>query len=281
MRRALGDAHAVLPQQRALGRDGIGEILVLGHHLQHVAVPLHAEVDLARGKKVLAVVVGEHLDVLLLLDQQILRLLDLRRIDGIEGIAEIFERAADDILGIAKQRQLAGMLVAVEQRLPTVDHAVSLALAVADAERSPHIGNGELASGIERRILEGLFDVGHVGNLAVIDRRQHCRLDHPLDKVVGRDDHVIAGVAFLELGEQLVIVGIEIHLHHDAGRLVEICQGGLADIRVPIVEIELLLLLRQSKARQKGQAGNGRGATLQELAAIGEEFRANAWHGNS
>ena len=82
----------------------------------------------------------------------------------------------------------------------------------------------------------GLVDVGHIGDLGVIDRRQHAGLDHALDIVVGRDDHVIAGIAFLELGEQLVIVGIEIHLHLDAGGLVEIGQGGFADIRVPIVE---------------------------------------------
>ena len=53
----------------------------------------------------------------------------------------------------------------------------------------------------------------------MIEWQDHVRLDHPLEIVVGRNDHVVAGIAGPELGEQLVIVGEEIHLGLDAGRL--------------------------------------------------------------
>ena len=69
-------------------------------------------------------------------------------------------------------------------------------------------------------------------------------LDHPLERVVGGHDHVITGIAGLELGKQLVIVGEEIHLHRDAGRRFEISERRLADIGIPVVEIELRLLGR-------------------------------------
>src|SRR3546814_4600578 len=48
---------------------------------------------------------------------------------------------------------------------------------------------------------------------------------------------------FRALGEQLLVIGIEIVLGLDAGGVAEARQGGLADIRVPVVDVELLLLL--------------------------------------
>ena len=89
----------------------------------------------------------------------------------------------------------------------------------------------------------------------MIERHHHVGLDHALELVIGGNDHVIAGIAALELGEQLVIVGEEIHLGLDAGGLVEIGQRCFADIGVPVIEIEFLLLFGEREARQQGHAG--------------------------
>ena len=105
----------------------------------------------------------------------------------------------------------------------------------------------------------------------MVERHDHVGLDHALEIVVGRHDHVIAGIAGLELGEQFVIVGEEIHLGLDAGRLLEIGQRGLADIGIPVVEIEFLLLLRQREARQEGQARRAGAGALQKGAAAGRK----------
>ena len=59
-------------------------------------------------KEILAVVVGEDLDVLFLPDQQLLCFLQLIGIRRIEGVAQIFERHADIVGGIAQKRYAAG-----------------------------------------------------------------------------------------------------------------------------------------------------------------------------
>jgi hypothetical protein len=47
------------------------------------------------------------------------------------------------------------------------------------------------------------------------------------------------GVARLQLGEQLVVGGEQAHVHVDAGGLLEVVQRRVADIGVPVVEVEL------------------------------------------
>ena len=102
----------------------------------------------------------------------------------------------------------------------------------------------------------------------MVELDHHAGLDHPLERVVGGHDHVIAGIAGLELGKQLVIVGIEIHLGLDAGRLLEVGKRVLADIGVPVVEIELLLFLGHGVPGQKGQPDRKRAGPLQKSATV-------------
>jgi hypothetical protein len=82
--RAGGNAKGVLPQQSTLLGYCVGEVVVLLHDLQDVAVVLQAEVDLACDQEVLARVGGELLDPRLGLDQHPCGLVDLRRVVGVE-----------------------------------------------------------------------------------------------------------------------------------------------------------------------------------------------------
>ena len=103
----------------------------------------------------------------------------------------------------------------------------------------------------------------------MIERHHHVGLDHALQLVVGRNDHVIAGIAALELGEELVVVGEEIHLGFDAGGRCEIGQGVFRRYRCPSCRVEFLLFLGKREARQEGQAGEHGAGALQQGAAAG------------
>ena len=126
-----------------------------------------------------------------------------------------------------------------------------------------------LAARIEGGVLEWLVDIGHVRNFRMIERHDHVGLDHALQHVVGGNDHIVAGVAALELGKEFIVVGEQIHLGLDAGGSGEIRKGGFADIGVPVIEIELLLLLGKREARQQREAGEHGAGALQKGAAAG------------
>jgi hypothetical protein len=130
-----------------------------------------------------------------------------------------------------------------------------------------------LAAGIEGGLAEGIVDVGNVGDLGMVERHQHLGLDHALDIIVGRHDHVIAGIAGPQLGEQLVVVGIEVHLHLDAGLALEVLQRGLADIGVPVVEVELLFFLGHGLVGHEGEADEGGAGALEDRTAGRHETR--------
>src|SRR3546814_15827971 len=75
---------------------------------------------------------------LLLLDQQLRDLLELRRIALAQRPAAELAADLEDRAGLSEQRHPAGILVRVVQPLPAVRHAVDLALAVAAAHGPPH-----------------------------------------------------------------------------------------------------------------------------------------------
>ena len=132
-----------------------------------------------------------------------------------------------------------------------------------------------LAARIEGGILEDRIKVGEIGQLRPVDRHHHIGLDHALEIVVGRADHIIARIAGLELGEQFVIVGEEIHLHLNAGGLLEIGERRLADISIPIVEVELLLLFRQRMRGRKVRPTPRAPRPFRQRTALGEKILDN------
>ena len=103
VRRTLGDAHGVDPQQRPFLGDNVGEVVVLRYHLLDVAGPLHADVHLAHEQQVLASIGSKRLDVGLGLDQRSGGLVDLPLVPGVERVAEQLERGTDDV-DVVQQR---------------------------------------------------------------------------------------------------------------------------------------------------------------------------------
>ena len=267
MRRALGDGQGVFPEQPPFLRHDVAEIVVLGHDLEDVAVPLHGEVDLAGDEQILAVVLGERLDVRLLPDDELLDLLDARRIGLVVRVAQVLETDPDESGPVAEHCDTAGVRIRIVEVLPARGRLAHRRLPVPDADGPPHVGQAVLAPRIERGVTEHRGDVRHVGDPGVIEGLEHPGHDHALDVVVGRDDHVVSRVAFLQLGEELVIVREEVHLDLDPGRRLEVVEGGLADVGVPVVEVELRLLGRPADPRRDGEARHGRAGAGEERAA--------------
>ena len=204
MRRAGRDRQVVLPQQPALARVGVGQVVVLLHHLQDVAVPLHRQVHLARQQQILAVVARNGADIGLGGHEHRLGLGELPGVGAVQRVAEVFQRHLHDGRRLGQPRYAAGVgRVGVEDRAPGIRHALDLGNPVADADGAPEVGHGVDPAGVERRVLEGRVEVDAIGDLGVVQGVQHAGLDHALHEVVGRHDHVIAGVAFAQPGKQL------------------------------------------------------------------------------
>ena len=103
----------------------------------------------------------------------------------------------------------------------------------------------------------------------MIERLEQLGLDHALDKLAARNDDVEAWIAGAQLGEQLVVGGKQAHIDVDAARLLEVRERRLADIGVPVVEIELRLLFGPGGRllAEEADADCGGAETLQKGAA--------------
>ena len=172
-----------------------------------------------------------------------LSLLDQLRQVIVDGFAEILEAVAEELARIRHDGDAPLVLVGVEEVLPAIGDLFDLGLAIADADDKPGIGHAELAAGIVRRVLDELRrDVLDVRDLGVIERLEQLGLNHALDKLAARNDDVEARVAGAQLGEQFVVGGKQAHIDVDAACLLEVSKRRLADIGIPVVEIELRLL---------------------------------------
>jgi hypothetical protein len=84
----------------------------------------------------------------------------------------------------------------------------------------------------------------------MIQRLDHVDLDHIRQGVVRGHDDVVARIAGLEFCKQLFIAGEQVVLDLDAALFFEGVERRLADISVPVIDVELLLFGREPAARQ-------------------------------
>ena len=93
----------------------------------------------------------------------------------------------------------------------------------------------------------------------MIERLEQLGLDHALDELAARNDDVEAWVAGAQLGEELVVGGEQAHIDVDAALLLEGLERRLADISVPVIEIELRLFVGPCRRLLADQADTDRG----------------------
>ena len=135
-----------------------------------------------------------------------------------------------------------------------------------------------LARRIVRHVLIVFGDIFKIRDLRSVEFHQHIRRRHPLDKIVRRDDHVIALITRAKFGKQLVIAGKQGHVHIDAARFLVIFERRLADISIPVVEVQFglfaigelfrlfLATARQCACQRKPNGGNAH--ALEHRAAV-------------
>ena len=78
----------------------------------------------------------------------------------------------------------------------------------------------------------------------MIEGLQHFCINHPLDEIVGGNDHIICAPAILQFGEQFIVGRIDAEVDTDILRTLEIFERRFTDISVPIVEGEFGLFAR-------------------------------------
>ena len=106
-------------------------------------------------------------------------------------------------------------------------------------------GTEYLLPGSYHGIEELRLDVLEVGQLRLVERAQRAAGDQRLDRVAGRHEHVVAGGAGGELGEQFLVVRVVV-LHQPAfARRLEALDRLLGDVVVPVVQVELVGTLRR------------------------------------
>jgi len=69
---------------------------------------------------------------------------------------------------------------------------------------------------------------------------------------------VEARIARLQLGEQFIVGSEQAHVHVDAAGLLEVGQGGVTNVGVPVVEIQLRLFRTAGGGRAWLRAGGER-----------------------
>ncbi|MCY1538931.1 hypothetical protein D9M68_744950 [compost metagenome] len=115
---------------------------------------------------------------------------------------------------------------------------------VGEAGGAPEVGRRVLAAGVEVRVAEGRLHVGEVRQAGGVDFLQQVLLDQGAHDRVGRHDDVVAGAAGLQLGQQGFVAVVAIHGDLDAGFLLELGQQFHRVVVGPVVEEQLLGLVR-------------------------------------
>ena len=137
----------------------------------------------------------------------------------------------------------------LEQQVPGIhrgvlaQHGLDLLRVVADADGTPHVGEGVLVARVGN--LDGLHQVGvevlPVRQLGLVQRLVDAGLDLLGQEVVGRHHDVVTGLAGQELGFQ-GLVGVEDVVDDlDAGFLGELLDGIRGDVVRPVVDVQYLV----------------------------------------
>ncbi|MCY1531944.1 hypothetical protein D9M68_671840 [compost metagenome] len=254
---ALGHGEVVLEHGHAFTRVDVLDGALLQGGAGGGAVPVLHHDHFARGHAVDGVVGAVHLQEGLLLLQQFEDALGVLRVLGALVHAQVVAGGVDQAAGGVQRGELALQLGArFEELLPGV---VQLAAwhsraVIGKAGGAPEIGRRVLAAGVEVRVAEGRLHMGEVRQAGGVDLLQVALLDQRAHDRVRRHDHVVGGTTGLQLGQQGLVAVVAVHGDLDAGLLLELGQQLHRVVVGPVVEEQLLGLLR---------LGEGRGETTQ------------------
>src|SRR5262245_565043 len=97
------------------------------------------------------------------------RRVELRQLEGVDGVSLILERAAEGQLRIAEPADASGVAVGVEDPLPAAGLDAERRAAIPDTDGAPRIGNAETTSRIEGGVGERRIQVLQVRNELAVD----------------------------------------------------------------------------------------------------------------
>ncbi|KPB92735.1 Uncharacterized protein AC502_0218 [Pseudomonas syringae pv. maculicola] len=180
--------------------------------------------------------------------------------------------------GIKKRYSATGQLLDVlrlEQHRPGVDlvdteHRLDLVDVITDAVGAPQVRDSVLVARIVflQTLEQRRVEVFVVGQQRLVELLERARLDLLAEEVIGRHHHVVAGAPGQQLGFQ-GFVGVEHVVHRlDAGSGFEVCQGGLADVIGPVINMHGGFSLGTEGQCQAGsrQQGFGKNRNRQRMS---------------
>ena len=252
MRRGRRDAPVVRPDLRRRLRDDRGDVALLLaslHDPAHVTVPPLAQDDLA-GDGV--VDVGRRVDggdALADGEQERLHLAEIGLARGVGVHAERHQRERHHLfrpvqqIGTALAHVLGQRVIEVEHRLRLLVHD----LVVVEEHRDAEVLDDVVIAGrVIRRLQERRIQVLEIRQQRLVQGHQALLLDQLGHRVLAGHDNVVRRAARVQLGQQLVVAGVEGLVHGHPGLLLrrelrELRERGGVVVLRPVVYLEVAL----------------------------------------
>ena len=278
-----GDDPGVQPEVGSLLRKDVFQFVaqILGSHffldVEHLAGVDDTDGSLAADHLVADLVYHVGLDERLLVDKLALcglQLVDVSRVHGEaqelqgdhEGVADaVLHEDFAFVAGIPEIGPFGGRIDAQffdELRV------------VEDAYRAPGVGDGIFVLRVKclRHLDVPVADVLVVRDVVEVDLGQEVVLNHLLDHVVRGADHVVGDGSGLDDGIHFLVGLKHVVGDVDSRLLLEVFDDGIVDVFTPVVDIELVGVLRVV-ADDRGSAGHnqdkGGGDAQDGLADVG------------
>ena len=231
---ALQDAHGIHKPVAALLRDNEGQILIILQHGQVIAGIVHGHGSIAALHLLEHLIHNEGLihTIVLGLLQQGESLLQLALVGGIDAVSQIQQGRRQSVTGVVDHQHLSGVL-GVEHGAPAGDGLRDHGGVVDNTQCTPGVGDGVLVLRVVAEVLIGIGNEVKVGDVAVIQLRQHILVNEPGDHIVRGDDDIEVGASHFDEGVQSLVALRRLVVDPDAGLLLKLGDETLVDILAP------------------------------------------------
>ena len=162
---------------------------------------------------------------------------DLRLICGVDRVAQVEQGRADGVPGVADHAHLAGVLP-VKEGGPAGDLPVHHGGVVDDAQGTPGVGDRIFVLRVVAQVLILTVNEAEIGDIAVIQLRQHPLRDHLANHVVAGHDYVIVRAALLNQGVHGFVALSGLVVDPDSGLLLKLADQVRIDVLPPAAHID-------------------------------------------